>query len=190
MKRARALSVVAVLVVLAGCSHGGTGGTGTSGGGGFPASIYPPPASFPGWGSAAGCASLGGVQPVPHSAAQDSLRVLSQWGRISKVRDFHLSDRAEWPLVKENWAHRPRPAHLVQLRPDDVVQGPGTSSAYAELVRTNCGAQILARSWWVAVCPGPYSTRTHCTLGTAPALTAQYLLLDRRGHWLVWFSSP
>jgi hypothetical protein len=195
MKRARALLVLAILIVailiaLAGCSQGSTGGAKAGGRGEFPASVYPRPASFPHWGSPAGCASLSGVRSVPQNAAQASLRVLSQWGHVRRARDFRLSDRAEWPIVKENWAHRRGHAPLVQLLPGDVVQGPGARSPYAGLVRANCGAQILGKSWWVAVCPGPLGRRGHCTLSTAPALTEQYLLVDRRGHWLVWFTNP
>lgn len=181
---------VAFLLALAACSQGSQGSSSGDGPKGFPPSIYPRPASFPNWGSPNGCASLKNVASAPHHARHASLRVLSQWGRISRNKDFHLSDRAEWPTVRDNWARRSRHRRPVRLRSKDVVQGRAKHSPYTGLVRNNCGVPILRRSWWVAVCPGPYPRKTRCTLRSDPALTGHFMLLRRRGHWLVWFSYP
>jgi hypothetical protein len=182
------LPVIALLAV-AGCSQS-SGSTAGDSPNGFPPSIYPRPASFPHWGSSDGCASLKNVAAVPRHARHASLRVLSQWGGISKSRDLHLSDKAEWPTVRDNWARRSTHRHPVHLNGKDVVQGRAKRSPYAGLVRHNCGAPILHRSWWVAVCPGPYPNKPRCTLRSEPALVEHFMLLKRRGHWLVWFSYP
>lgn len=74
-----------------------------------------------------------------------------------------------------------------------ALQAPAHESPYAGLIRHNCGLRILKASWWVAVCPGTGTDGSppgRCTLSTAPALTRYYMLIDRRGHWLVWFLYP
>src|SRR6266511_2050137 len=101
------------------------GATGGLAGDSFPPSIYPQPASFPHWGDATGCASLKNVAPIDRrQARRRSLRVLSQWDRISEWRDRQLSDRAEWPVVTQNWKRQSGHGHVVRLRATDVVQGP------------------------------------------------------------------
>ncbi len=181
---------VIALLALAGCSSNNATAGGSPNGDAFPPSIYPRPASFPNWGSPNGCASLKNVASSPRNPRRASLRVLSQWGHISKTRDLHLSDRAEWPTVREDWAHGSEHSPPVDLRSNDVVQGPGARSPYANLVRNNCGQPLLDKSWWVAVCPGQDSQQTRCTLRTEPALIEHFMLLSRRRHLLVWFTNP
>lgn len=58
--------------------------------------------------------------------------------------------------------------------------GRGPRAAYDGLIQHNCGAALLDRSVWFAVCKKP----------CYPALTSYFYLIDRRGHWLVWFEYP
>jgi len=181
------LSIPAVALLLAACGAAGAGDTGDS----FPPGIYPKPASFPDWGSPNGCASLKNVARIDREQARhESLQALTQWGQISKWRDRHLSDRAEWPTVRDHWKHKSGRGHALDIRSNKVVQGPAKRSPYVGLVRHNCGRRILKRSWWVALCPGPYPGTAKCTLDAAPALTGHFMLLNRRHHWLVWFTYP
>jgi hypothetical protein len=185
--RAWLVPLPAVVLLVAACGSAGAGASDNP----FPASVYPKPASFPNWGSPNGCASLKHVAAIDRQQARrQSLRVLSQWGQISRSRDLHLSDRAEWPIVKENWKHKSGAGQALDIRSNDVVQGRGKRSPYAGLIRHNCGSRIVRRSWWVALCPGPYPGKGHCTLDTAPARTEHFMLLNRRDHWLVWFTYP
>ncbi len=153
----------------------------------FPPSIYPAPASFPPWGNPGGCPSLGGVEPPGLGATAQVLPHLSRLGTESIVTDLSLTDRASWPVVRSNWSNEGLPGRVRTLTAADVVSGPAARSPYAGLVRGNCGQRTLDLSWWAAVCP--VGTRP-CSLRDAPALTEHFLLVDRRGSWLVWFANP
>jgi hypothetical protein len=148
----------------------------------FSASIYPKPAKFPAWGLPNGCASVSRVRTPSRGAIGEAFPTLVRFGRISRQTDFRLSDRALWPLVRQSWAHgapSPRP-----LRSADVVRSAlGLRSPYAGLIRRNCGRAILSRSIWFAACGGGAGSCTSSTI-------AHYLLIDRRGRWLVWFVYP
>jgi len=153
----------------------------------FPPSIYPAPASFPPWANPGGCPSLGGVEPPWLGATAQVLPHLSRLGTESIVTDLSLTDRASWPVVRSNWSNEGLPGRVRTLTAADVVSGPAARSPYAGLVRGNCGQRTLDLSWWAAVCP--VGTRP-CSLRDAPALTEHFLLVDRRGSWLVWFAYP
>ena len=158
----------------------GLWGPAASAAGRFPPSIYPKPAKFPNWGLGTGCASLSGVQVPGSGATSGAFATLARFGRVSRQTDFRLSDRALWPVVRQSWRHGPPMGRGLLRRSNIAGAGRGTRSPYAELVRHNCGAAILARSIWFTVCGRP----------CYPALTGHFLLIDRRGHWLVWFQYP
>jgi hypothetical protein len=157
----------------------------------FPPSIYPPAASFPHWGPPTGCASLAGVRPPRGNPLPRLLPLLARFQRVNELSDLLMSDRAYWPYVRASWhgAHRLRARPIARLRPRDVVSGPGRRSPYAVLIRRNCGGRLLARSWWVAACPLDIQRTRRCTLREAPALTGHFLFIDRRGHWLLWWTN-
>jgi hypothetical protein len=148
----------------------------------FPPSIYPKPAKFPPWGMEKGCASVSGVQVSGPGAARAACPTLSRFGHDSLDADLHLSDRALWPLIRRAWQYGPPNSGTV-LRWSNVVQsGSARRSPFADGVRRNCGAEILSRSIWFAACGG----KGVC----GPGLTGHYLILERHGHWLVWFEYP
>ncbi|HET7127590.1 MAG TPA: hypothetical protein VFJ93_00770 [Gaiellaceae bacterium] len=151
----------------------------------FPASLYPPAASFPAWGPPTGCASIEGVRPIHGNPLPQLLPLLSHFQRVSELHDLQISDRAEWPQVRSAWRHgHLKPAPAITLRVRDVRSGPARLNPYADLIRTNCGARLLAHSWWIAVCPTG-QPRTACD----PGLTGHFLFLNRRGHWLLWWTN-
>lgn len=180
-----ALAILALAVVAAGAVGIAwkTMGDGTD----FPASLYPRPASYPDWGPPSGCPSLDGVDTIGREW-KDALPVLSKLGTVSEHEDLRLSDRALWPVIRENWSDPARPAPQRTLRPEDVVGGDAAHSLESDLVSRHCGRATLAQSVWIAVCP--VRPQGRCNLSSEPALTEQYLLLRRRGHWLVWWMRP
>lgn len=137
----------------------------------YPARIYPPPVRFPQWGQPGSCASLSGVrQPSSRQDARARDTVLM-------LLDDHaqaLADRAYWPVL----AHQKR-AHLTAA--NLLATGPASQSPYAGLIRSRCGAGLVTHS--IRVLTGPPHSST-----SSPALTTEYWVINRRGHWLVWWS--
>jgi hypothetical protein len=148
--------------------------------GGFSTSIYPPPRNFPNWGLLGGCPSLKGVHPYQRSGESAALRVLLRFGRNSLLSDLRNSDRALWQTIAVDWAQRGS-SKRARNAPIVAHSGSGRSAPDAPLIRTNCGDRILQDSTWFSTCPPRTSASCY------PALRAQFLLLNRRGHWLVWF---
>jgi hypothetical protein len=169
---ALAISAVSVVaLVLAGCA-----GTGS----GFPASVYPPPASFPKWGGQSGCPSLDGVE-APGTPASDTFRSTVDGFGENLAADLRAADRALWPdLVSEPvWGSRPSPKQTLS-------GAPAKAAPYADLIANSCGQQTLTRSWWIQTCPGP--AVVDCA--RSPALVGHWFFINRRGHWLLWFTYP
>jgi hypothetical protein len=156
----------------------------------FPPSIYPAASSWPGWGPVGGCASLTGLRSVNAGATRVVLPLLSRYGQVSESMDLRLSDRANWPVVRETWSHGFKPHPLRPLRSIDVYGAPAERSPYAAMVRHWCGQRLLQLSWWVAVCPRELRPSIPCGRRWQSALTGHFLLINRRGHWLVWFIYP
>lgn len=174
MNVVRAALALGLSVFVAGAS------TVSAGDGGFSASIYPPPRSFPNWGLLGGCPSLQGLRTYRKSGEGAARSILARFGRQSLLFDLRHSDRALWQTVAVDWAARGSAGRV--RRPPIVVQaGAGPWAPDASLVRTNCGDRILKKSTWVSLCP-PRSGAS-----CFPALRAEFLLLNRRGRWLVWF---
>jgi hypothetical protein len=159
----------------------------------FPPSIYPSAASFPARGIPGGCPSLAGVEPPVPEGAQGLhgwsgpkaaiLPRLSRLGAESIDTDLALADRAYWPVLRMRWAGEGGPGPVRGPTTQEVTSSPADRSPYAGLVRRNCGQRTLDLSWWVS----------ECSVGTAPcapALLEHFLLVDRRGIWLVWFAYP
>ena len=147
----------------------------------YPASIYPPPSSWPKWGPAGGCASRRGVERLSPSAARSAVAAVRHLdGKFANDRRY--SDRAYWPVLRETdgfeAGSKQKSRGTTQSRVVSVV--PAVKSVYARMVGHWCGREIVRLSESVTVGPGR----------SAPALDAEYWLVDRRGHWLVWFSNP
>lgn len=150
--------------------------------GGFSVLIYPPPRSFPNWGLLGGCPSLKGLRLYERSGEGAARTVLLRFGRDSLLSDLRNSDRALWQTIAVDWAQRglskrPRNPPIVSH------SGTGASAPDARLIRANCGDRILQASTWFSTCPPQTSASCY------PALRGQFLLLNRRGRWLVWFQA-
>ena len=148
----------------------------------FPPSIYPLPRYFPAWGSPGGCPSLSGLQTLGPGTRNAAFPTLTRFGRSSLQTDLHLSDRTLWPSLLLEWRHTSgRPVeHGLVSRTDVVKAHPARRSPYAKLIRHNCGAMTLAHSLEFVICRRP----------CYPAERGYMDLLERRGHWLIWFTYP
>jgi hypothetical protein len=175
------------LVVVAG-AYAATAGFASAGAGRaghlsnpYPAAIYPPASSWPKWGPPGGCASLVGVQRLGPSAASSAVSAVRHLdGNLANDRRY--GDRAYWPVLKETDS-RQAPSKRSRRENNPVrvdAVGPAAKSPYARLVRPWCGSKIAGLSESVTVGPGR----------SEPALDTEYWLIDRRGHWLIWFSNP
>jgi hypothetical protein len=149
---------------------------------GFPPAIYPAPRYFPPWGLGSGCPSLTELRFPGRAAADAAFRTVARFGRVSVQADLHSSDRALWPNVRRGWQHRNgRPIGTRPLtRGNAVGTHPAVRSPYAELIRRNCGVATLKRSFEFVICEG----------ACYPATKNYMDLINRRGHWLVWFVYP
>jgi hypothetical protein len=146
----------------------------------FPASIYPPAARFPDWGSPGGCPSLSGViQPVQGTATAAALAAINSRG-ATQASNRAVSDRAYWPIVDESFGGSSAPnSEFRTLTPADVTGTPASAAPDADLIRNQCGAATLAVSWAVSDLPS-----------ASPALSTTFYLIDRNGVWLIWMTNP
>jgi hypothetical protein len=146
----------------------------------FPAAIYPPAASFPSWGGVTGCPSLEGVQEPGSQAGKHALRAVLRFEATYPNR--RLSDRALWPALpaeKPDQHTRRKPVSVSKVR-----SFPAEQSDYASVLRHGCGRRTVKLSWAIVACTdGP---KAECY----PASLVHYILIRRRGHWLVWFAYP
>ncbi|MGH3260628.1 MAG: hypothetical protein ACRDNS_01395 [Trebonia sp.] len=143
----------------------------------YPNTIYPPPVKPRyRWGSLGSCASTNGVTPPgPHAQAQ-ALHTLRQFTYDDVAHDRRYTDRAFWPNLP---GFGFRGSGLSQGT--DRV-GPASRSPYASLVGNNCGAKIVRLSLQITIGP----TGKHAS----GALDSYLWLIQRHGHWLLWFSNP
>lgn len=155
----------------------------------FPAprgSVYPPAASWPAWGNPGGCPALVGTSAPNRTDDPRALAILSSFGKVSESTDLRASDAAYWPAVRAGWQHG-KPGTLgPSLTTRNTLSGQAASSPYAQLIGRSCGPEVLARSWWIAVCPAYVG----CSSNSDSALITHAFLLERYGHLLVWMIVP
>ena len=123
-----------------------------------------------------------GLQVLGPGARNAAFPTLTRFGRSGLQTDLHLSDRTLWPSLLLEWRHTSgRPVeHGLVSRTDVVKAHPARRSPYAKLIRHNCGAMTLAHSLEFVICRQP----------CYPAERGYMDLLERRGHWLIWFTYP
>jgi hypothetical protein len=178
----RSLSVIVVAgaVVLGSAEIASTGAAATQHANqDYPPEIYPAPTKHPAWGLSSSCANPAGTNQLEPSAADSSEAAIKDLTGHAR-HDRRYTDRAYWPEL----AHETAPVYVPHAGMVMTAK-PAKSSAYAGLVRNNCGAEIVDRSEQVEVLPSASSPKRRTN-----ALTVYYWLLERRGHWLVWFSYP
>jgi hypothetical protein len=146
----------------------------------FPDAIYPPAASFPSWGGVTGCPSLEGVQDPGPQAGKHALRAVLRFKATYPNR--RVSDRALWPVLPADTARqqdRRKPLSVSKVRSFAAEQ-----SDYASLLRHGCGRRTVKLSWTIVLCTNVPKAECY------PASLVHYMLIRRRGHWLVWFGYP
>lgn len=155
---------------------------------GYPASIYPTPArevlklGGP-------CPNPAGVQRPPAAMRSQAEAVVDGLGR-SFSSDLRRSDRTYWPRVQATWLaaadNPPAPvrsrhqgqANVLYAGPLESRSGQARSADLAAIVRAGCGHRTAADTWLIIT-----------GQASRPGLQRDFLLLDRRGHVLVWHAS-
>lgn len=145
---------------------------------GLSSRIYPPAASFPAWGLASGCPAPAGHDPVSVASAPQVRAAANTLG-ADPATDYRRSDRAFWPVLDSRWVTTSTPAPGPRLTAGNTRIGLATQADVASLLRTRCGAAIVAHSLALVSCPHT------CTAGSS--LNRTSLWLRRHGTWLLWF---
>jgi hypothetical protein len=148
---------------------------------GFPVSIYPPPSSKV-LNLVGQCPGGSGLQRPPAGAgtAAAALRVVENLGRSFRS-DLRLSDRAFWRQQLANWRGgyegKPGPVRDVlysgPLESYHQAFGPPDES---HPILAGCGRQTAASTWVIIT-----------GRKNLPSLQGEYILIDRRGHLLLWY---
>jgi len=146
---------------------------------GFPLSIYPPALPGLAGGRLTRCPDPDGLAAASPADRTRATAVVASLDAATFSTDLRLSDRAYWPQEQAD-----RSAGAAAVRPGGRVlfSGPLTSStaaaqagALSRAVSISCGARA-ARDTWLVITSAP----------GRPGGQSEFLLLDRRGHLLVW----
>jgi hypothetical protein len=146
---------------------------------GFPATIYPSADRSAGPRPSGQCPDPAGLElKSPAVMSAQTAAVVEGLG-TSFRSDLASSDRAYWPQIRARWrsgTHQASgPARV--LYSGSLVSSPAqiATPGLARAVRTACGYRTAGDTWLIVT-------------GQAdkPAEQAEYLLLDRQGHVLVW----
>lgn len=144
------------------------------------AAIYPSPQPVLGDGpiSLVACPNADGLQTVAALDPQVAVTAVNAVDSGDRLRMQTASDPAWWPqLLESTTAPEPVTAEWFEGgAPQPAVDGP-----HAAELSAGCGADLVAVSWWVAVCPGA------CATAATDVPRQHYYLLIRGGRLLVWF---
>ncbi len=145
---------------------------------GFPASVYPPAVSQAELNLIRHCPDPAGLEPLSAAMSTDAWKVVGGLGH-SFSSDLRLTDRVYWPQVQSAWragtGKAIEPVHVLYSGPlesQHQVFGPPDLS---RPVRSGCGNRTARDTWLVVT--GQLRE---------PGLQSEFLLVDRRGHLLVW----
>jgi hypothetical protein len=153
---------------------------------GFPAALYPAALSRRASRLTGGCPYPAGLEPAVASIRAEAVSAVRGLGRSFRT-DLRRTDRTYWRHVQAGWRNgkaKSSPGPVLYAAPLATPQaagqnatGPkaGATRSLARIVRTDCGNKTTADSW-VVVTGSP---------GRSASQSA-YLVLDRRGHLLVW----
>jgi hypothetical protein len=135
---------------------------------GFPVSIYPP--ALRGHGGFSHCPEPDGLAPATGTRAR---AVVASLDAASITTDLRLTDRAYWQQADHGLL--PRGGRVLYSAPLTSAGADAQIAALSRAVRVSCGDRI-ARDTWLVITAAP----------GRPGGQSEYLLLDRRGHVLVW----
>jgi hypothetical protein len=150
---------------------------------GFPASIYPPPASHKALNLVGLCPNPVGLQPPGPGIRAAAVRVVNSLGRNFRS-DLGLSDRSFWPEIEGGWQPGSTPIFSPAGHGSIPVLFSGLLLAYhqafgppdmSHTILAGCGRRTARDTWMIVT--GQVNE---------PALQGEFLLLTRRGHVLVW----
>ena len=145
----------------------------------FPAGVYPRTELGPLLRRGSRCPDPAGVLNPPASVHAETTAVVRHLG-AGFESDLRSSDPSDWPSVLTSWrsgvaASARAAAPVLYSGPLSSRPASAWSAGLARAVRVSCGARIAAATWLVVTGErGPSAPRS------------EYLLLDRRGHLLVW----
>ncbi|WP_376792254.1 hypothetical protein [Thermoflexus sp.] len=147
---------------------------------GFDPAVYPPPtpaAPNVQLTYAAACPNLSGTEMSPPPTPEEVLPLLHALASADAQRRQQATDPAFWPLLQGiRLEEAPGPEQLMPPRP-------AKESPYGELLGNGCGEAVMARTWWVEVCPGPCANPQAARM---EALKRHVYVIRRQGHWLIW----
>lgn len=145
---------------------------------GFPVSIYPPPPSSKELNLVGQCPSASGLQQPGPGTAAAALRVVQDLGR-SFQSDLRLSDRVYWPQVLANWkagtGTASGPVNVLYSGPLESYHQAFGPPDMASTILSGCGSQVAGDTWMIVT-----------GKKNLPGLQGEFLMLDRRGHMLLW----
>jgi hypothetical protein len=141
---------------------------------GFPVSIYPP--ALRAHGGFSHCPDPDGLSPATGARARTVVATLDAVTRddaASFTTDLRLTDRAYWQQADRGLL--PRGGRVLYSAPLTSTGADARVAALSRAVRVSCGDRT-ARDTWLVITAAP----------GRPGGQSEYLLLDRRGHVLVW----
>lgn len=149
---------------------------------GFPASIYPPPASHEELNLVGLCPNPAGLQPPGPGIRAAALAVINHLGRSFRS-DLRLTDRVYWRQTLTNWREglggssgkAARTLHVLYSGPLQSYHQAFGPPDMSHTIVTGCGSRTARDTWMIVI--GRVRN---------PALQGEYLLLTRQGHVLAW----
>lgn len=137
---------------------------------GFPVSIYP--AALTAHGRFSKCPEPDGLSPATGARAT---AVVASLDVASFSTDLRLTDRTYWRQEQADRGSMPRSGRVLYSGPLTTADPDAQIAALSRAVRSSCGDRTALDTWLViTAAPG------------RPGGQSEYLLIDRRGHVLVW----
>jgi len=137
---------------------------------GYPVSVYPP--ALRAHGRFSQCPQPDGLSPATGARATTVVATLDA---ASFSTDLRLTDRAYWPQELADRGSVPRSGRVLYSGPLATADPDAQIAALSRAVRISCGDRTERDTWLIiTAAPG------------RPGGQSEYLLLDRRGHVLVW----
>jgi hypothetical protein len=148
---------------------------------GFPLSIYPAARQGLAGGTFTRCPDLDGLAAAGPGATARATAVVASLDAATFSTDLRLTDRAYWPQEQAGRRISSAPGRSggrVLYSGPLASSGSGAAAEAGALSRAvirSCGSRT-ARDTWLVITAAPGRTRGQ----------SEFLLLDRRGHFLVW----
>ncbi|HLE30834.1 MAG TPA: hypothetical protein VI793_22105 [Anaerolineales bacterium] len=149
----------------------------------LPSDIYPSPVPLSGqaaWLDGQLCPNPAGLERADELPLETAREIIMAYFSGGSDTARRVSDPAHWgsmfntalssEQLKPDWFETPQPAR---------------AAPYAGMVEAQCGQEVLGVSWWVVYCYAPCNQPNR-----SASLANDFFLINRTGHWLVWFMYP